>query len=84
LLEIELPDSLHVFDEEVLPEGWSQMPIPKGLSSFLVSWLRDPAALAFSVPSAVMPWSRNVLVDPLHPLIDQVRVVRQESFWVDN
>lgn len=85
LLEIELPESLHVFEKEALPEGWAQMPIPTGLSTFLLPWLRDPeAALAYSVPSVIVPWSRNVLVNPIHHLVNQVRIVRQEAFRFDN
>ncbi len=85
LLEIELPDSIEVFDEEQLPEGWNRVPEPPGLNQFLRSWLNRPdGKLAYSVPSVIMPWSRNMLVNPLHALMEQVRVVRQEVFRFNN
>ena len=83
LLELDIPDSIEFSDEERLPDGWHRVPEPPGLNRFLLPFLRPNAALAFSVPSVVMPWSRNLLINPLHPLMNAVQIVRQEPFRFD-
>lgn len=85
LLELDIPDSIEFFDEERLPEGWERVPEPPGLNRFLLPSLQRPdAPLAFSVPSVVMPWSRNFLINPLHSLMGEVRILRQEPFRFDS
>ena len=41
------------------------------------------STLALSVPSAIVPQERNLVINPLHPLASRIRVLSQESFWFD-
>ena len=78
LLTVELPaDAVESIALNDLPAGWDQWPCPDAVPAFLLPRLRptDPA-LAFAVPSVVLPGSptRNVLINPLHPRIAEARV----------
>lgn len=46
-------------------------------------WIAEGRSLALRVPSAVLPVSSNVLINPLHPQAKGVRVVRQVAVAVD-
>lgn len=77
-ITIDLPDAIEVLPDEALPAGWAALKHPPDLPYFLLSKLHAVyPALAFSLPSVILADSpsRNVLINPLHPLIGQVRVV---------
>lgn len=77
-VSIELPDAIETLEAADLPAGWDSLNYPNTLPLFLLPRL-TPAypALAFSLPSAVLKNSptRNILINPLHPLIEQVTVI---------
>lgn len=87
LLTLELPaDAVETIAPADLPPGWDQHPCPEAVPQFLRPRLQpaDPA-LAFAVPSTVLPGSptRNVLINPLHPRIGEVRVLAEQPLTFD-
>lgn len=57
---------------------------PLGITrTFGDAWLAEARTLALRVPSAVLPDSYNVLVNPLHHRAGEVRVVSQQPFRFD-
>lgn len=48
------------------------------------TWLRSASSLAMSVPSRVIPLERNVLLNPRHPSMAEVRVTLTEPFVFDD
>ncbi len=46
-------------------------------------WLEQERSLALSVPSAVVPASTNILLNPLHPRAVEVQIVDQQPFRFD-
>lgn len=78
LITIEMPDSVEELIVADLPDGWDRLKYPDTLPLFLLPKL-TPAypALGFSLPSVVVKNSptRNILINPLHPLISKVDVV---------
>ncbi len=77
-ITIEMPDLIEDLSTDELPAGWDALKYPETLPYFLLPKL-IPAypALAFSVPSVVLKNSpsRNILINPLHPQMSQVKVV---------
>lgn len=78
---LELPDApeaLEIIAEADLPAGWDHsLDPPVSLRQFLLPKLAPTyPALAFVVRSVVMKTSpsRNILLNPLHPLISEVKV----------
>lgn len=47
------------------------------------AWLAEARTVALKVPSAVLPDSDNVLLNPQHPRAGEVRVVSQQPFRFD-
>ncbi|RZJ57037.1 MAG: RES domain-containing protein [Hymenobacter sp.] len=79
LITIAVPDAaIEIIAEADLPPDWQQQPAPTELASFLLPRLQPGnPSLGFSVPSVVFPNSpsRNVLLNPQHPLMPQVQIV---------
>lgn len=46
-------------------------------------WLATESSLALAVPSAVLPSSTNVLLNPLHPRAGELKVVSRKPFRFD-
>jgi RES domain-containing protein len=47
------------------------------------AWVMQGAVLALSVPSAVVPQERNIVLNPAHAAMADVAVVSQETFRFD-
>ena len=75
-LEIEAPDSVTVetADARSLGSGWQRS--PEMTRPFGDGWLRSGRTALLHVPSAIVPATWNVLINPQHPDSAQVRVVR--------
>lgn len=85
LLTLELPDDLLIERVEValLPARWLAVPAPDELALLGAEWLASRRTAALSVPSAVIPIERNLLLNPLHPAIAQVRITGDQPFSFD-
>lgn len=87
LCEIEVPDgSVAFLDPEILPNGWNDPYVtPLGLAAFAEAQFQLCDTLGLGVPSAVIPLSpsRNVLLDPLHVLHKECRVISIVPYPVD-
>ena len=79
-VELEVPDdAVERITAAALPPGWARSVPPNGLAHFLLSRLAPGYPfLGFALPSAVMPNSPslNVLLNPQHPLMKQVRLIK--------
>jgi RES domain-containing protein len=79
LLEIELPDDIAVenvlaTDIERISNAWQDKPpVTRGL---LAPWFDSARTAVAMVPSAIMPFSSNYLINPLHPDASRIKVVR--------
>ncbi|HEY1434359.1 MAG TPA: RES domain-containing protein [Thermoanaerobaculia bacterium] len=81
----EIPDALRVgrVDETALGRDWRRHPAPESLSRLGAEWLERRETVALSVPSAVVPRERNVLLNPAHPDFRHVRVGAPDAFSFD-
>ena len=50
-----------------LPGGWDAFPHPPETQELGTRWLREGRSAALRVPSAVVPQTTNVLINPAHP-----------------
>lgn len=84
LFRIELPDELapHEFDVRRLPESWQEVGCPECIAVG-DEWLTSGASLALSVPSAILPEVRNVLLNPHHPAVARLQVGDARPFHFD-
>ncbi|MDA3919868.1 MAG: RES domain-containing protein [Salinisphaera sp.] len=49
----------------------------------VTAWLDAGTALALEVPSVVVPYATNVLINPRHPLADKISIVDEVAFVFD-
>ena len=51
----------------VLPDGWADTPAPIGCARRGDDWVQSGASLVLRVPSVIVPWESNFLLNPAHP-----------------
>ncbi len=85
LLTLEWPSGLAIerIEPEDLPPRWAAVPAPDELATLGTQWLTSMRSVGLNVPSAVIPIERNLLLNPRHPDIAQVRVVDDVPFSFD-
>jgi len=76
-----LPDSLvEVIAPADLPDNWDSSPVPPEAQAVGDAWLASTRSLALRVPSALVRDSYNILIDPEHGDIEQLRIESSEPF----
>ncbi len=87
LCTIRIPDNaVQSLDATQLPVGWNSPYIaPTALAHFMDQQFRHFHSLCIAIPSAVVPLSpsRNVLIDPLHPLRSQCSILSIDPYFID-
>ncbi|WP_375176602.1 RES family NAD+ phosphorylase [Marinobacter mobilis] len=82
-LEVFVPEDLIMaLDDEVLPENWME-PFNYELQTFGDSWVASGASLGLSLPSAVVPGERNVILCPDHPDFGKITYGEIQPFTFD-
>jgi RES domain-containing protein len=65
-----------------LPAGWWTDDLDP-LRALGDSWIREKSSLAMEVPSAALRMEWNVLINPLHPRVTELRVESPQRFAFD-
>ncbi len=81
----EIPDALPVTRLEAadLPRGWRRYPAPEALGELGTAWASARRTAVLSVPSAVVPQERNLILNPAHPDFPKIRPHPPERFSFD-
>ncbi len=83
LLELELHDDAVLSgptERELPPEWRTDLRVTRTLGD---AWLVRGDALAIAVPSALVPATRNVLINPAHPDAARLRLVADHRYTWD-
>jgi RES domain-containing protein len=83
---LEIPDDIRA-DEirpSSLPRDWREHPAPAALVDLGTKWARASRHLLLRVPSAVVEGEFNVLINPAHPDMPRVKVVRVERYRMNS
>jgi RES domain-containing protein len=84
--EIDLPSSTlgAVVEPSQFPPGdWRMYPAPEWQAELGDMWIGDGTFLWLAVPSAIVPEEHNVLLNPRHSSMADVRVVSTRPFQFD-
>jgi RES domain-containing protein len=84
--EIDLPSSTlgAVVEPSQFPPGdWRMYPAPEWQAELGDMWIGDGTFLWLAVPSAIVPEEHNVLLNPRHSSMADVRVVSTRPFHFD-
>jgi RES domain-containing protein len=66
-----------------LPSRWRDYPGPDRLQEMGAAWLEGARTAVLSVPSAVIPGERNLLLNPAHPRFSRIQFGRPRPFGFD-
>jgi len=83
LLKAEAPDDIQVrrIEVESLPEGWKDdLAVSRNLGD---EWLAGGESALLEVPSAILPETFNVLLNPHHPDAVRIKVLGQQAYPYD-
>ena len=80
---IEIPDTVQVQHCRRPPAGWRGEPPQEPSMRYGLAWLRRGSTAVLVVPSAIVPPESNVLLNPLHPDFDKIRIGRARPFAFD-
>jgi RES domain-containing protein len=80
-----LPDSISLerIDVPDLPKNWRDYPAPPELQKIGTDWIQGLTSLVLVVPSAINPLESNILVNPAHPDIKELKVDAGQPFQFD-
>jgi RES domain-containing protein len=83
--EIKAPDSnILTFDTTQLPANWKDVSPPAELKQIGNKFLKDGRYLLMKVPSSIVEQEFNYLLNPAHPDMQKVKVLKTEPFNFDN
>ena len=82
---IEIPDSLQIKEIALkdLPSNWRKGIGADELQSYGSSWLKEGKEAICKVPSAIIPFEKNVLINPEHPDFSKIKLVDSFSLDID-
>ena len=66
-----------------LPPNWRTYPAPAALASIGQRWLTEAKTAVLSVPSAVVPRERNLILNPAHKDFARLAIGQPEAFSFD-
>jgi RES domain-containing protein len=84
LLKIQAPDDVNVERVSVdeLPADWPEK--TEGTRAIGDGWLTNGSAALLSVPSAIVPETFNVLLNPAHPDARRIVIVQSSEYAIDS
>lgn len=72
LFSIEIPDDrIDYLDKAWLPKDWQENPAPVSTMDLGTGWLQSGSAPALILPSCIVPYENNAILNPLHPAFRQ-------------
>lgn len=84
LVSATIPDALvHDLPTSELPRSWAASPVPTEIQAIGDAWARAGRSVALRVPSALVPGSHNVLINPEHRDFTRFVVESAEPFGFD-
>jgi RES domain-containing protein len=70
--------------EEALPADWGSSPPPAALQTLGDEWVASARSAALAVPSVVVPWETNLLLNPAHPRFAEIELAPPRRFELDD
>jgi RES domain-containing protein len=84
LVEIEVPDnSILDINIDELPSNWNDVSPPATLKRIGDGFLKKQEHLLMKVPSSIVPMEYNYLLNPLHPAMEKVKIIKKAPFDFD-
>lgn len=80
-----IPDDLAIQRVELkdLPEDWQQKSEAEECRQIGSSWYQRKESPVLSVPSVIMPYERNLVINSEHSDFSKVKIIKKEPFYFD-
>lgn len=81
----QLPDTVSAeeINESELPGNWREYPAPAALQELGTDWIQGMSSLVLLVPSAINPLEKNILLNPAHPEMKNLKILKAQPFQFD-
>jgi RES domain-containing protein len=76
-------DALTSIEAEELPRGWNKLPPGPASKRLGDAWVTSNATLGLLVPSVVASDEKNLVLNPLHPRFEEVRILTRRRIVLD-
>ena len=83
IIIIDAPDDVFEVDVNTFPPNWNAYPEPEILKRTGDFFLKQNEHLLMKVPSAIVREEYNYLINPQHPKITRVKIIKVEPFTFD-
>lgn len=85
-LEVEVPSSLisKLRKPEIITEKWRNNPPISLTQDYGSIWIQKSRTLGLAVPSAVLPNESNILINPMHPLFFELKIIKKATLNLDS
>ncbi len=85
-LEVEVPSSLILTlrKPEGISENWRSNPPISNTQDYGSIWIKNNKTLGLAVPSAVLPFESNILINPNHKQFSEVKIIRKSVLDIDS
>lgn len=84
MIEVEVPENwVETLNPGNLPADWQGRPSSSGAQHLGRKWLLERSHLALKLPSVIVPEERSLLLNPLHPLMRDLRISEPRKFEFD-
>lgn len=82
---LEVPENIapKELNPSSLPKNWRDSPAPVELADLGTQWARSNTSLLLRVPSAVVEYEYNILINPLHQDVPRVKLVKVVPYKLD-
>lgn len=82
-ITIQIPDAIQEYSIDDFPENWPTQDGFEALRRITDDFVRTQEFLAMKVPSAIIQEEYNILINPIHPLFQEIKIVKQQNFSFD-
>ena len=82
LSSIEIPDDIRQYSQADMPPYWQDKDYER-TQHWQSTWHQRPDVLAITLPSVIVPFSKNILINPKHELFSEVRLLDQQRIPID-
>ncbi len=85
-LEVEVPSSLILTlrKPEVITENWRSNPPISNTQDYGSIWIKNNKTLGLAVPSSVLPFESNILINPNHKQFSKIKILRKGILDIDS
>ena len=84
-IQADIPDDVKIDEVDLtqLPEDWQTTPAPQSLALFGDKWFTSGSTAVLRVPSAIIQFESNYLINPLHPDFSRIQIHAAQAFIFD-